>query len=92
MPFGFVRLSGPAGRDVYVNGNYQDIGGQTGDDFAVQYGFNTFETLDDESRIDFRVRVEVTDDNPRVDADLEPVEPPEPTALTPDDDSAAGGA
>jgi hypothetical protein len=83
MPWGSVRLAGPVGRDVYVNGNYEDIAGKTNDDFAVDYGLNTFETLDDRFRVDFRARVEVNDENPHVEAALEPVVPPEPTALTP---------
>ena len=83
MPWGSVKVIGPAGRDVYVNGNYEDITGQTGQDFAVEYGLNTFETLDNESRIDFRADATVNDETPHVEAELEAVNPPEPTTLTP---------
>jgi len=83
MPWGSVRLAGPEGRDVYVNGNYEDIAGKTNDDFAVEYGLNTFETLDDRFRVDFRANVEVNQEIPRVEKELEPVVPPEPTAMTP---------
>jgi len=83
MPWGSVRLVGPVGRDVYVNGNYEDIAGKTNDDFAVEYGLNTFETLDDRFCVDFRAKVEINDESPRVDKALEPVAPSEPTALTP---------
>lgn len=83
MPWGSVRLAGPVGRDVYVNGNYEDVAGKTNDDFAVEYGLNTFETLDDRFRVDFRAKVEVNDENPHVEAALEPVGPPESTVLTP---------
>ncbi len=47
MPWGSVTLAGPAERDVYVNSNYEDIAGKTNEDFAIEYGLNTFETLDD---------------------------------------------
>jgi len=83
MPWGSVTVTGPVDRDVYVNGNYEDIAGKTNDDFAVEYGLNTFETLDDQWRIDFRARVEVNDASPLVDAELGAVDPPEPTAATP---------
>jgi hypothetical protein len=83
MPWGSVRLAGPVGRDVYINGNYEDIAGETNDYFAVEYGLNTFETLDDRFRIDLRARVEVNDEHSRAKTELEPVVPPEPTVLTP---------
>lgn len=83
MPWGSVRVAGPEGRDVYVNGNYEDVAGQTNEFYAVEYGLNTFETLDDRFRVDFRVKVEVNDENSRPEKELEPVVPPEPTALTP---------
>jgi len=83
MPWGSVTLAGPADRDVYVNGNYEDISGKTNEDFAVEYGVNTFETLDDQFRIDFRAEAKVNDETPRVDTALEAVDPHEPTVLTP---------
>ena len=83
MPWGSVTLAGPADRDVYVNSNYEDIAGKTNEDFAVEYGLNTFETLDDQFRIDFRAEAEVNDETPHVDTELEAVDPPEPTVLTP---------
>ena len=83
MPWGSVTVAGPAGRAVHVNGNYEDIAGQTNEDFAVEYGLNTFETLDSQFRIDFRAEAEVNDETPHVDKELEAVEPPEPTVLTP---------
>jgi hypothetical protein len=78
------------GRDVYINGNYEDIAGTTNDYFAVEYGLNTFETLDGRFRIDFRARVEVNDENSRAETELAPVVPPEPTALTPRDGEQGG--
>ena len=83
MPWGSVTLTGPTDRDVYVNGNYEDVAGQTNEAFAVEYGLNTFETLDSEFRIDFRAETEVNDETPHVEAALQAVDPPEPTVLTP---------
>ena len=82
-------MTGPVGRNVYVNGNYEDIAGGTNEDFAVEYGLNTFETLDAQFRVDFRADAQVNDAAPHVDAALVAVDPPEPTVLSPD--SAAGG-
>ncbi len=90
MPWGSVTLAGPAERDVYVNSNYEDIAGKTNEDFAVEYGLNTFETLDDQFRIDFRAEAEVNDETPHVDTELEAVDPPEPTVLTPPGAAGAG--
>lgn len=89
MPWGSVTLAGPADRDVYINGNYEDIAGKTNEDFAVEYGSNTFETLDDQFRIDFRAEAQVNDDTPHAHTRLEAVDPPESTVLTPP--GAAGG-
>ena len=91
MSWGSVRLAGPGGRDVYVNGNYEDVAGKTNEDFAVEYGLNTFETLDVWFRVDYRAKVEVNDDSPHVDTELEPVVPPEPTASTPRGNGGNGG-
>jgi len=83
MPWGSVRLIGPDGREVYVNGNYEDVAGGTNEIFAVEYGNNRFETLDEWFRIDLRADAEVNDAQPHVESDLVAVVPPEPTALTP---------
>ena len=90
MPWGSVKPTGPADRDVYVNGNYAQAAGKTNTDFAVEYGLNTFETLDGEKRIDLRAEAEVNDENRHVEAPLEPVVPPEPTALTPSGEDGPG--
>jgi hypothetical protein len=90
MPWGSVWLGGPVGRDVYINGNYEDIAGTTNDYFAVEYGLNTFETLDERFRVDFRAQVDVNDEHSRVKTELEPVVPPEPTVLTPRDGEEGG--
>lgn len=82
MPWGSVKLIGPAGRDVYVNGNYADIAGQTNETFAVEYGLNTFESLDSEFRVDLRAHATVNDDAAHVEATLLDVAPPEDTPLT----------
>ena len=83
MPWGSVTLTGPADRDVYVNGNYEDVAGQTNEDFVVEYGINTFETLDGQFRVDLRAEAEVNDESPHVTVALGAVDPPEPTVLSP---------
>lgn len=83
MPWGSVKVDGPAGRRVYVNGNYGETAGVTGDMFPVEYGRNRFETLDPAYRVDFATEVIVNDANPDIRADLAPVIPPRPTTLTP---------
>lgn len=82
MPWGSVKVHGPANRDIYVNGNYGDVAGTTGGVFPVEYGENTFEALDSEWRIDLRAHATVNDTSPDVETTLQAVEPPEPTALT----------
>jgi hypothetical protein len=42
MPLSWVKVVGPANRDVYVNGNFVDPGGRTNEAFAVEIGKNTF--------------------------------------------------
>lgn len=90
MPWGTVTVSGPAGRDVYINGNYAAPAGKTNSDFAVEYGANTFETLDDQWRVDHRAQTTVDDDHPHADAVLAAVSPPEPTRETPRDGDEGG--
>jgi hypothetical protein len=92
MPWGSVRLAGPEGREVYVNGNYEDVAGRTNEYFAVEYGLNTLESLDDRFRVDLRAKVEVNDENPYPEKALEPVDPPEPTVLTPRDGGKGGAS
>jgi hypothetical protein len=82
MPFGSVKVNGPPGREVYVNGDYEEAAGTTGDTFPVEYGENAFETLDTESRIDNRAVTVVDGDDPNQEVTLSPVSPPEPTTLS----------
>ncbi|MEQ8816181.1 MAG: hypothetical protein RLO51_17520 [Thalassobaculum sp.] len=83
MPWGAVRIDGPPGRDVYINGNYGEPAGQTGGTFAVQYGSNCFETVDALFRVDLAADAVVNDARANVVAVLAPVFPPRPTPLTP---------
>lgn len=83
MPWGSVKVNGPSDRDVYVNGNYEQAAGRTGDTFPVEYGKNTFETLDAQWRVDNRAETVVDGDNPNREVTLSQVSPPEPTRLTP---------
>lgn len=82
MPWGSVTVNGPSRRDVYLNGNYEEAAGRTGATFVVEYGANTFETLDDARRIDFRARATLNEETPHADVVLAPVSPPEPTRET----------
>lgn len=83
MPWGSVKVKGPPDRDVYVNGNYEEPAGKTGDTFPVEYGNNTFETLDAQDRVDNRAETVIDEDHPHQEVTLSPVSPPEPTRLTP---------
>jgi hypothetical protein len=81
MPFGSVKVNGPADRDVYVNGNYEEAAGETGEIFVVEFGENKFETLDDEFRIDNRAVCQVNAQHPNREVMLAAVVPPEPTRV-----------
>ena len=83
MPWGSVKVNGPPDRDVYVNGNYEQSAGKTGDTFPVEYGKNTFETLDAQGRVDNRAETVTDEDHRHQEVTLSPVSPPEPTRLPP---------
>lgn len=92
MPWGSVTVKGPAARDVHINGNYAAPAGKTNRDFVVEYGANTFETLDDRRCVDHRVQCTVAADQPHAEVTLAPVDPPEATAETPRDGDAGAEA
>jgi hypothetical protein len=91
MPWGSVRVSGPALRDVYLNGNYAQAAGQTGTIFIVEYGANTFETLDSARQVDFRAEAVVNRETPHTEVTLAEMIPPEVTRETPAADDVDGG-
>ena len=81
MPWGTVRVNSPAGRDVYINGNYAAAAGQLPGAFVVEYGPNSFETLNVSNEIDFRGEASVDAAHSHVVIDLAPVVPPEPSGV-----------
>ena len=81
MSWGTVRVNSPAGRDVYINGNYAAAAGQLPSAFVVEYGPNTFETLNAGNQIDFRATANVDATHPFVVIDLAPAVPPEPSGV-----------
>ena len=80
MPWGNVTVTGRDGRAVYINGFYGEARGKAPGPFVVELGLNTFETLDRQRRVNFRVDATVDQDHLAVTAAFEPVDPPEPTS------------
>ena len=91
MSIGSVRVTGPADRDVYVNGQYGEAAGKTGGTFLVEYGNNRFESLDFEYRVDYAANVTADEGHQDVEAELERIVPPLRTPLTPPDNPAGSG-
>lgn len=73
MPWGTVRVEGPAGDEIFINGNYEQAAGRTGDTFIVEYGLNTFETLDGIGAVVLRANAVVDPVHPHREVPLEPV-------------------
>ena len=73
MPWGSVYVRGSEGEDVYINGNYEQAAGPTNNMYTVEYGLNTFETLDDDGKIVLRAETTVDDDRPVAEVELQPV-------------------
>ena len=78
MTRGIVVINSPLGRDIFINGNHAEPLGVSPGPFDVELGLHTFETLDDERRVDHRGTAEPSDAHPNVAIDLDPVVPPEP--------------
>jgi hypothetical protein len=79
MSDGTVRVTSPAGRSVYVDGNYDDPDPPTIPDvILVPLKQCIFETLDAQNRVDYRGTATPTPDKPNVRLALSPVNPPEP--------------
>lgn len=74
MPWGSVHVIGPVDEDVYVNGNYEQAAGKTNTEYSVEYGPNTFETLDEEGNVALRAEALVNEEHPNVTVELQPVE------------------
>lgn len=78
MPWGSVNVKGPAGLDVYINGNYQEPAGPTNNIYAVQYGENKFETLDDAGEVSLRAQGLVDENHQNIEVELRPVAASQP--------------
>ena len=74
-----VRVTKPANRRIYINGDYTDSAGNSStDSFTVPTGGQFFETLTRDRRVDFRKRVRVrARDAPGMTVELDRVDPPE---------------
>jgi hypothetical protein len=84
MPTGNVRITDPEDRQIYVNGVYTAPNPRTSPcTIAVEYGKNTFETLNAEQKIDFRGEATTDEDHRYTRLALDPVVPPEATLLRP---------
>jgi hypothetical protein len=79
MPRGLVTIGSPSKREIFINGQYAVPAGVSPGPFLVEFGPNTFETLDEKQRIDNRETVVTDHDHPNETIDLKPVTPPEPT-------------
>jgi hypothetical protein len=76
MPEGSVKITDPAGRAVYINGDYRpDFPKNIPCTFAVQYGNNIFETLTAGNRVDYRLSVTTDDGNQNCQVALVRVQP-----------------
>jgi hypothetical protein len=78
MARGIVVINSPLGRDIFINGNYAEPLGVSPGPFDVELGPHTFETLDSESRVDYRGAAEPSHAHPNAAIELDPVVPPEP--------------
>ena len=76
MPWGNVTVTGQDGRDIYLDGNYEDSCGKAPGPFVVTYGKHTFETLDAAQRVECAGDATVNKDKPAVTIALAPVRQP----------------
>jgi hypothetical protein len=74
----YVTVNQPAGRDLYINGVYDDVVGSIPLTVPLDSGPCLFETLNDKHAIDFRSRVGNVADGTVIPISLRPVNPPEP--------------
>ena len=63
MAWGEVYVEGPDDEDVYINGNYEQSAGPTNTTYTVEYGPNTFETLDHNGNVVLRATIVVGGNN-----------------------------
>jgi len=60
MPWGNVRISNVPGRKIYIDGLYDTAIGIAPGPFVVDFGRHTFETLNSNMEVDWRVEVIVS--------------------------------
>jgi len=83
MAYGNVRIGEPKDRKVYINGVYTALTPPTSPcTVTVEYGPNTFETLNDEKKIDFRGDAVIDEAHRYVVITLAAVDPPAPALLS----------
>lgn len=75
MPWGNVTITGQNGRNVYLDGNYDEPCGKGPGPFVVTYGKHTFETLDAKRRIKCSGKTTVNSAQRDVTIELTPVDP-----------------
>lgn len=71
MAFGSVRITGPLGRLIYINGNHDEAAGKSPGPFAVEFGRNLFETINGKDEIDYAGKVMITAASPNVELALD---------------------
>lgn len=78
MSFASLRVAKPENRLIYINGNYAEPAGHSStDSITVASGGNIAETLNKESKVDYRKEFEVKPGDTVIIIDLDPVNPPE---------------
>jgi hypothetical protein len=73
MPWGSVKITRPLRRKIYTNGNYDEAAGLSPGPFAIEYGRNTFETLDGAGRVDYRGSTTINASNRNAQLELDTV-------------------
>lgn len=73
MAWGAVLVKGPTDEDVYINGIYSQPAGKTNSKYMVEFGKNTFETLDKNGKVLLRAEVSVNQQNSSAEVELMPV-------------------
>ena len=75
----YVTVRTPLGRQIYINGVYDEVAGISGLAIPLQPGSHTFETLTFDANVDFRGSVEDVPDETSQTVDLAAVIPPAST-------------
>jgi len=73
----FVKVQAPAGRNIYVGGDYDNSKGLAPLTIILEAGTHTFETVFSKA-VDFRAEVQDVPDGTNLKITLDAVSPPEP--------------